>query len=136
MSGQRTVKSNDKRKKLITLIHVGKAKLSITEEAYREMLVGICGKDSCAKMNIKELEQTLRAVKSGGFVVKSNAVKGFGKATPAQIKELKEVWQEKAKIKTTQAMDNFGKRITGVDSHLFYTVKDAQKVIIAVKALR
>ena len=135
MNQGKPLQTQNKRKKLIQLIHIGKQKLNLTEDAYRALLDGVCGKESCSKMTMKELEQTLKAIKSGGFVVKSNRANGFGKATPAQIEELKRTWQAKARVKTEEAMNRFGKRITGVDSYGFYTVKDIQKVIIAAKAM-
>ncbi|MCP2041450.1 phage gp16-like protein [Neisseria sp. HSC-16F19] len=48
-------------------IHIGKAQLGLDDETYRALLKRETGKDSCAQMNMRELEQVLAAMQRQGF---------------------------------------------------------------------
>ena len=124
-----------KKGQLIRLIHVGKQKTGLTEEAYRALLEGTTGKTSSTEMTITELEAVLKAIKGLGFQVQKMPLKAeeVGRATAEQIQYIKGLWELSARIKTEAALNAFIKRITGVPYLRWLDVKTAQKVILAVR---
>lgn len=63
------------RRHYITLIHLAKNQLNLTDDAYQALLVGVAGVNSCRQMNIPQLKSVLSAFKARGFVVKPKARK-------------------------------------------------------------
>ncbi|THA10477.1 gp16 family protein [Rodentibacter pneumotropicus] len=59
------------RKNLIAKIHIGKTRLGLDEDTYRQLLVNTTGIASCALMNEGELQLVLNAMKQKGFNVRS-----------------------------------------------------------------
>ena len=47
------VTTENKRKKLIQLVHIGKSKMGLSDDAYCAFLAGITGKESCAEMTAR-----------------------------------------------------------------------------------
>lgn len=124
-----------KKGQLVRLIHIGKQKTGLTEEAYRALLEGTTGKTSSTEMTITELEAVLKAIKGLGFQVKKMPLKAeeVGRATAEQIQYIKGLWELSARVKTEAALNRFIKRITGVPYLRWLDVKTAQKVILAVR---
>lgn len=124
-----------KKGQLIRLIHVGKQKTGLTEEAYRALLEGTTGKTSSTEMTITELEAVLKAIKGLGFRVKKMPLKAeeIGRATAEQLAYIKGLWELCARIKTEAALNSFIKRITGVPYLRWLDKQAAQKVILAVR---
>ena len=124
-----------KKGQLIRLIHVGRQKVGLDEEAYRALLAGTTGKTSSTELTITELEAVLKALKSLGFQVKKNTARAeeIGRATAEQIDYIKGLWELSARVKTEAALNRFIKRITGVPYLRWLDVKTAQKVILAVR---
>ncbi|MEL5721559.1 MAG: regulatory protein GemA [Treponemataceae bacterium] len=133
-----------KREKLIQLIHVGKNKIALSEDDYRNLLAGITGKTSCADMNISELASVFHAIKDLGFTPcfkprpKSNRKmkvreEEIGKATAEQLDYIKALWELAARVKTEAALQAFVKRIAGVPFLRWLDVYSAQKVILALR---
>ena len=122
----------EKRKRLIKLIHVGRTKIGLSEEHYRNLLEGVAGKTTCTEMNILELEAVLKVIKTHGFKVQR---KTNGFASPAAIESIKKRWQRFARNKTEESLNRFIERITGCAHYRFLTTKDAQKVNIALKTM-
>jgi hypothetical protein len=121
-------------KKLIQLIHIGKSKLSLADDDYRALLQGAAGKDSCTNMNAAELSTVLRAMKKLGFETTSyRAARGF--ASGKQLALIKHLWQFASRAKTDSALNAYAARIAGVSALRFLTARDAQKVIISLRAL-
>jgi len=133
----RSVASENRRKKLIQLIHVGKSKMGMDEEAYRAFLNGVCGRDSAAKMTIRQLEQALKAMRENGFEGVPNRVSPAdqGRATLDQLEYIKGMWAVCARNKSEAALAAFVKRITRVDALRFLNVELAQKVILALREM-
>lgn len=52
---------------LIKAIHMGKRKLGMDNETYREMLRNLTGLDSCSQMTARELKYVLRHMRQAGF---------------------------------------------------------------------
>ena len=124
-----------KKGQLIRLIHVGKQKTGLTEEAYRALLAGTTGKTSSTELTITELEAVLKALKGLGFQVKKMAATpdDVGRATADQIDYIKGLWELSARVKTEAALNRFIKRITGVPYLRWLDRKTAQKIILAVR---
>jgi len=132
----RSAASENRRKKLIQLIHVGKAKMGMDEPAYRAFLAGVCGRDSAAKMTLRQLEQALKAMRKNGFEQPPpNRVKPEekGLATLDQLEYIKGMWAVCARNKSGAALAAFVKRIARVDALRFLNVEMAQKVILALR---
>jgi phage gp16-like protein len=127
--------NKNRRKKLIQLIHIGKAKMALTDEGYRAFLDGACGKDSAALMTIRELESVLKAMREQGFEQKPCRVKPEekGGATMAQLEYIKGMWQKCARNKSDEALSAFVNRIASVKSLRFLTVATARMVILALR---
>ena len=130
-----SVMTENRRNKLIQLVHIGKVKLGMDDVAYRAFLDGVCGKDSAAKMTVRQLEQTLKAMRKNGFVQLPNRVKPEekGGATLEQLEYIKGMWQKCARNKSDSALLAFVNRIAGVASLRFLTIHTAQKVILALR---
>ncbi|MDR3247163.1 MAG: regulatory protein GemA [Treponema sp.] len=128
--------AKNRRSKLIQLIHIGRAKLALPEDAYRALLLGASGKDSCTGMTIPELERTLKAIKKAGFTVKKRLPLkpgDIGGATVEQLSYIKGMWELAARVKTEQALNSFIRRVAHVDDIRFLEVASAQKVILAIR---
>jgi hypothetical protein len=131
----RSLTTENKRKKLIQLIHIGKAKAGMTDEAYRAFLAGACGRDSAAKMTIRQLETALKAMRGNGFEQTPDRVKPEekGLATLDQLEYIKGMWAACARNKSDKALTAFVKRIARVDALRFLDVDRARKVILALR---
>jgi hypothetical protein len=128
-----TTKNNTK--KLIQLIHIGKAKMGLPDDAYRAFLEGVTGKQSCADMTERQLAAVLRAMRRNGFERKPRRVKSEeqGMANAAQLEYIKGMWQTCARNKSDEALLAFVNRIAHVKSLRFLTVYTAQNVILALR---
>lgn len=127
----------DRRKKLIQLVHVGKSKLGLTEDAYRAFLGGVVsGKESAGDMTVRQLEAVLRTMRRMGFPQTPRRVKPIeqgGMATPAQLEYIKGMWAVCARNKTDTALLAFVKRIAHVDALRFLSIDKAREVILALR---
>ena len=56
------------RKSKIAKVHIAKAQLNMDDEVYRALLIRVAGKDSCSKMNERELDTVLSELRRLGFV--------------------------------------------------------------------
>jgi hypothetical protein len=138
MGHGQAVKPQNRHQKLIQLIHIGRNKLALTDDAYRALLRGVSGKESCSVMTIPELDRALKAIKSAGFRVEKKMPlkeEEIGMANPEQLSYIKGMWELAARIKTEAALNAFIKRIAHVDDIRFLGVKEAQKVITALRAM-
>ena len=125
----------EKRKRLIKLIHIGRTEIGLSEDDYRNLLEGATGKNSCVNMNMLELESVLRIIKKHGFKVeRKSPADGF--ASRAAIATIKKRWSYVARSKTEDSLNAFIKRITGVAHYRFLTSSDAQKVNIALNIMQ
>jgi hypothetical protein len=136
MGHGQTKNTRNRRQKLIQLIHIGRNNLALTDDAYRAMLRGVCGKDSCGAMTIPELDRALKAIKSAGFRVEKKMPlrdEEIGRATAAQLSYIKGMWELAARNKTEAALNAFIRRIARVDNIRFLEVGGAQAVILALR---
>jgi phage gp16-like protein len=81
----------NRRKKLIQLVHVGKAKMGLGDDDYKAFLEGITGKQSCADLTERQLAAVLRAMRKNGFDYAPRRVKPEekGGASVAQLEYIK-----------------------------------------------
>ncbi|WP_336932068.1 regulatory protein GemA [Acinetobacter bereziniae] len=85
----------NKKIKLIQLIHVGKSKLGLDDELYREVLESTTGKTSSKEMTIAQLNAVLDRLKQLGFDIESKGKTGVKKlADDAQSKLIRHLWLE------------------------------------------
>jgi len=131
----RSETAENRRKKLIQLVHVGKAKMGLSDESYRAFLTGVCGRDSAKKMTIRQLEQALREMRKNGFEQTPNRVKPEeeGGANLEQLEYIKGMWAKCARNKSDKALLAFVDRIAHVKSLRFLTVYTARDVILALR---
>lgn len=83
----------NKKLNLIKLIHVGKTKLALDDELYRDILTSTTGKTSSKDLNLAQLEAVLDRMKQLGFVVDSkpkSEVKNL--ASDPQSKLIRHLW--------------------------------------------
>jgi hypothetical protein len=127
--------TKNKRNKLIQLIHTGKSKMGLADDAYRAFLEDVAGKQSCADMTERQLAAVLRAMRRNGFDSAPRRVKPEekGQATMAQLEYIKGMWQKCARNKSDAALLAFVSRIACAKSLRFLTVYTAQKVILALR---
>ena len=128
-----TTKNN--KKKLTQLIHIGKGKMGLADDAYRAFLEGVTGKRSCADMSERQLAAVLRAMRKNGFEFLPRRVKPEerGGATLKQLEYIKGMWQKCARNTSDEALAGFVNRIARVKTLRFLTVATAQDVILALR---
>lgn len=106
------------RAKAIQLIHIARSKLDVDDDAYRVMLFNLTGKDSCSKMDDKELANVLVHLRGRGF-----KISGKSHAAPLADfpmgRKIWVLWQDLAKAglvrdKSQKALDAYVLRETGV----------------------
>jgi hypothetical protein len=127
--------TENRRKKLIRLIHTGKGKMGLSDDAYRAFLEGVCGRRSCADMTTRQLAAALRVMRRNGFDQAPRRVKpeDKGQATLAQLEYIRGMWQECARNKSDEALLAFVNRIAHVKALRFLTVYTAREVILALR---
>jgi len=136
MKGQGLPKNTqERRKKLIQLIHIGKGKMALLDDEYRAFIEGVTGKKSCTEMSERQLVAVLRSMRQNGFIQPAQRVKPEeqGMANNAQLEYIKGMWQKCARNKSDTALASFVNRIAGVKALRFLTVKSSQKVILALR---
>jgi len=136
------------RKTKLSLIHIAKASLSLTDDAYRALLEGAAGVNSAAKLVYEhQFNAVMKAFKNLGF--KNTARSGTNKTSTAsrpkwtdrwggtedQRAKIEVLWQQCARNKTERALRAFIKRIAKVDSPMWLDVELARKVILALEAM-
>ena len=84
-------------KKKISLIHVAKARLGLTDEQYRKLLEASGGVQSAKELSDAGFEELMHCFKRLGF--ESDAARatfGYrpGMATPSQVVHIRKAWRE------------------------------------------
>lgn len=83
----------NKKTKLIQLIHIGKSKLGLDDELYREVLESTTSKTSSKDMTIGQLNAVLDRMKQLGFDIESKDKAGVKNlADDAQSKLIRHLW--------------------------------------------
>jgi len=128
---------NEKRQRLIRLIHVGRRDLGMADDSYRAALMTIAGKTSSADLTIPELERVLEHLKRCGFKVRS---KGGTRALAddEQSSKIRALWLDlhaKGAVRNASeaALAAFVKRMTGVAALQWLSSKQSSEVIEMLK---
>lgn len=135
------------RQRLITLLHVAKGDLRMSDEDYRAAIRGASGgaKESSKDLTVSELEAALAHFKRCGFKVRT---KGPAKRRPKKpsrpladdgmSKKIRALWLMLAelgavKIPSEEALTSYVKRVTRVDALQWLTGDQAETVVETLK---
>lgn len=135
-------------KSKIALVHVAKNRLGLSEENYRNILKGV-GVDSSVDLNESQFKSVMDIFKKLGFQSTANRqqraynkkrkTKGIKNqvwgCTSAERQYIESLWYEKARVKTSGALESFIFRIVKKSS-AFITKSDVEKIINALKHLK
>jgi phage gp16-like protein len=139
-------KAQDNRRRLYTLLQVGKQELGWDDEFYRGIWLPMQGatkdKDgrySASTMDIGQLFRAVEEMKRLGFKVKAKPGAGNRKlADDAQSKMIRALWLELHELGAVRdpseaSLANYVKRQTGVEALQWLNGEQAAKVIEALK---
>lgn len=123
----------------IKLLRTAISCLGLSESDYRNLL-GQVGVKTAKDLDMKKLAVVMSSLEKLGWKTTDRRPigndSGVGNhATTAQLRMIEGLWMEKAKIKTSEALSRFAKRITGRDKIEWLTVYDVRKLKKAVEAL-
>ena len=127
------------KKTKIAIIHVAKAQCGLTDDEYRALLYGVAGINSAAELEREDqFEDIMAAFKKFGFVNLKPLTRwedSWG-GTARQRAKIEGLWRLVARDKSDKALRRFIKRITRIDSPHWLNVQLAQKVILALEAMK
>ena len=124
-----------KKTKLIQLIHVGKNKLGLDDDLYREVLQSTTGKSSSKDLTIGQLEAVLDRMKQLGFDIESKEKSGVKNlASDAQSKLIRHLWlalHEAGPVRDSseKALAKFVENKVGVSALQFLSSHHADMII-------
>lgn len=131
-------------KSKISLIHLAKNKLGLSEENYRSILsgLGVSSSKELTSGGFMHLMDTFKKLgfKSRSFKERKHYKHEYDKnqiwgCTPAEREYIESLWYEKARVKTNDALENFIFRIVKKSS-AFINKTDVEKIINALKHLK
>ncbi|MDR3019880.1 MAG: regulatory protein GemA [Treponema sp.] len=132
------------RKAKLSLIHIAKKDMGLTDDAYRVLLDGAAGVNSAANLEYEyQFNAVMKAFEKLGFNNNQKRVRKNPRpqwddewgGTPDQRAKIEVMWKTRARKPTDKALRSFIKRIAKVDHPRFLRVELAQKVIIALEAM-
>lgn len=146
-------KSENKRKKMIAKIHIGKKYLGLNEDDYKVLLKASVGKESTTDMTVEELKEVLNSMNvAGAFATggqsssknqKNENDKHFYVTyqdtkylTEKQVKFIKGLWWKKSNNPSENTLKVFIKRITGKNSLSECGHKEANILITAIQEIK
>lgn len=148
-------KSENKRKKMIAKIHIGKKYLGLNEDDYKVFLKATAGKESTTDMTVEELKEVLNSMNvAGAFAIcgtqgassknqKNENDKHFYVTyqdtkylTEKQVKFIKGLWWKKSNNPSENTLKVFIKRITGKNSLSECGHKEANILITAIQEIK
>lgn len=125
----------NKKTKLIQLIHIGKSKLGLDDELYREVLESTTGKNSSKAMTVEQLEVVLDRLKQLGFDIESKNKAGVKNlADDAQSKLIRHLWlclYEAGEVRNNseKALAKFVENKVHVSALQFLSTQNADMII-------
>jgi phage gp16-like protein len=136
-------------KKWIKVLHIAKKQCGLDDDAYRAVLGGAAGVESSRDITTwRQYNDVMAAFKNLGFHIGGRGEKGLkkpnddygGKRNPLWISERQEyyirgLWDLASRKKDAASLRAMIKRIAGVDDIRFCLRTDAQKVILALRAI-
>lgn len=128
---------NDRRRRLIAMIHCAKRDLGLDEDAYRATLVRVGGAGSCSGMGIEGLERVVEDFKRKGFTPRVGSAQRKLSKKP-QVRKIYALWGHLKKLGVLHspndvALRAFTKNLTEVDNPEWLTPAQANKVIESLK---
>ncbi|MEI0524671.1 phage protein GemA/Gp16 family protein [Brachyspira murdochii] len=146
-------KNENKRKKMIAKIHIGKKYLGLNEDDYKIFLKASAGKESTTDMTVEELKEVLNSMNvAGAFATggqsssknqKNENDKHFYVTyqdtkylTEKQVKFIKGLWWKKSNNPSENTLKVFIKRITGKNSLSECGHKEANILITAIQEIK
>jgi hypothetical protein len=129
------------KKAKLSIIHIAKKELGLTDELYRVLLYGAASINSAKELQFEyQFESVMKAFENLGFKSarrKKNrpARSDKWRCTEAQRAKIEIMWKRCARNPTEMALRVFVHRITHVDNPAWMDVKSAQKVIFALEAM-
>jgi hypothetical protein len=136
-------------KKWIKILHVAKRECGLDDEMYRVVLYGAAGVESAGEIKTwEQYNDALSAFKKLGFRIKSKVNRETAlsetdretKRNPEWITERQEyyirgLWELASRKKDEASLRALIKRVGGVDDIRFLRLADAQKAILALRAI-
>jgi phage gp16-like protein len=127
------------RAKTIQLIHIARNKLDVSDDAYRVMLQNLTGKDSCSKMDDKQLANVLAHLRGRGFKI-SGKSREVPMADFPMGRKIWVLWQDLAKAglvrdKSQKALDAWLLGETGV-AQLIWLKQEPDQAHQAIEKLK
>ncbi|OKP27654.1 gp16 family protein [Serratia fonticola] len=127
------------RVKAIQLIHIARNKLDVSDDAYRVMLQNLTGKDSCSKMDDRQLANVLAHLRGRGFKI-SGKSREVPMADFPMGRKIWMLWQDLAKAglvrdKSQKALDAWLLGETGV-ARLIWLKQEPDQAHQAIEKLK
>lgn len=131
----------------IKCIHTLKSKLGLENDDYLNLLSGL-GVQSSKELNFEGAQRLIRILQAqadGGrremrvTQIKrkySGIPRSCEQATVKQLRLVEGLWMEKARVKTTEALDAFIRRVTPDDGLLDLKQRNIQKVVKALQNIK
>ena len=107
--------------KNLAKIHIAKKDLGLSDDAYRDVLRNVCGKDSAAKLTDNQATRVLRYFESRGWKPKAQrSLPGLTLPRDGQSRKIQALWitmhkAGKVRNSSDKALLAMVKRVTGVD---------------------
>lgn len=123
----------------IKLLRTAISCLGLSESDYRNLLAQV-GVKTAKDLDSKKLAVVMSSLGKLGWKTTDHRPSGNDSgtgnhATTAQLRMLEGLWMEKAKVKTSEALSAFVKRITKIDKVEWLTTYHIKKVKKAIEAL-
>ena len=148
-------KSENKQKKMIAKIHIGKKYLGLNEDDYKVFLKASVGKESTTDMTVEELKEVLNSMNVAGAFATGGTQGASSKnqknendkhfyvtyqdtkyLTEKQVKFIKGLWWKKSNNPSENTLKVFIKRITGKNSLSECGHKEANILITAIQEIK
>jgi phage gp16-like protein len=134
-------RSEDRRRRKLAAIHVGRRRLKLDDETYRALLVRVTGKATAAELSPSERAAVIDDMRRCGFRRKSTRANKSGSEEAPQILLIRWLFNECVRLGalkdgSDRALDRFVRRTAGIDSLRWLTPNPANKVIEGLKAIQ
>jgi hypothetical protein len=117
----------------ISLIHVAKERVGMTDDAYRDMLKRVAGVTSSTALNRKGFEIVMDEFNRFGFKNPKRFGERKGMASPRQLSYIRGLWDEYTGIKNDDAVVKFIANKWHVSHLRFVTAELAPKIITTLQ---
>ncbi len=129
-------------RKQLTLIHVARRKLELSDEVYRTALAQVAGVTSSAELDQDGFDAMMGLFEYMGFCPTQAQGQNFGKregmASFAQIELIRALWREytRRRYDGEAELNKWLERCFKVSSLRFLSIGDGRKAITALKAMK